>query len=90
MDLTPETISAYKELITEPKKYGLEITAITDFFCKSDKVTANHILATAYVDHIQKPLPKVILYIIMDEIYGCCSEVDENGDLGYNLMIKQE
>lgn len=90
MILTPETVSAYKELITDPQKHGLELIAITDFFVKSDKVTAKHILAKAYIDHIQKPLPKLILYIIMDEIYGCCRLKDENGNLGYNLTSKTE
>lgn len=87
MHLTPEAVSAYKELITEPNKHSLELTAITDFFIESDKVTAKHILAKAYTDHIQKPLPKVILYIIMDEIYGQCFEKGDDGNLGYRLTF---
>ncbi|QIK58778.1 hypothetical protein G7050_02545 [Dysgonomonas sp. HDW5A] len=90
MNLTPETVSAYKELITNPQNHGLELTSITDFFIKSDKVTAKHILARAYIDHIQKPLPKVILYIIMDEIYGQCSEKADDGNLGYRLTFNTE
>lgn len=90
MTLTPEVVSAYKELITNPKKHGLELTAITDFFIENDKVTAKHILAKAYADHIQKPLPKVIIYIIMDEIYGQCSEKADDGNLGYKLTFNNE
>jgi len=64
IQLTPETISAYKTVITNPKEHGLSFNAITDFFEQSETVTAKHELADAYIKHINKPLPKVILYII--------------------------
>lgn len=88
--LCPETINAYKELITNPQKHGLDITPITDFFIESTVVIPKHLLAKAYIEHINKPLPKVILYIIMDEIYGCCREKDDNGDLGYKLIVNNK
>ncbi len=86
-ELNPETISAYKELITNPKKHGLKIDVITDCFEKSEIVTAKHELAEAYINHIGKPLPKVILYIIMDDIFGQSDVQDKKGNLGYHLKF---
>lgn len=90
MELNQESIAAYKELITNPAKHGLkDITPLTEFFEKSDKVTAKHILAKAYMDHVARDLPKVILYIVMDEIFGICDGKDEDGLLGYHLTPKK-
>lgn len=85
--LNPETIDAYKTLITKPKENGLPFDAITECFDKSETVTAKHILAKQYIDYIGKPLPKVILYIIMDDLFGQCTGKDKNGDLGYKLKF---
>ena len=90
IQLTPETISAYKALITSPKDNGFEFTSITEYFEKSETVTAKHILAESYVNHINKPLPKVVLYIIMNEIYGQCIGRDENKIMGYYLKPKSK
>jgi len=87
IQLTPETINAYKLCITDPKYQGLPFDAITNCFIKSGNVTAKHELAEAYINHINRPLPKVILYIIMDEIYGQCDGKDEKGNLGYHLKF---
>jgi hypothetical protein len=90
MVLNQETVAAYKTLITEPAKHGLiDIIPVTEFFEKSEKVTAKHILAKAYMDHVARDLPKVILYIIMDEIFGICDGKDEDGLLGYHLTPKK-
>lgn len=89
IQLTPETVDAYKTLITKPKENGLQFDAITDCFEKSETVTAKHILAEAYIIHIDKPLPKVILYIIMDDLFGQCNGKDENGCLGYYLRFSK-
>lgn len=88
IQLTPEVINAYKTLITNPKEHGLEFKPLTECFEKSDLVTPKHILAKEYLDYIQKPLPKVILYIIMDEVFGICDGKAESGDLGYHLIFK--
>jgi hypothetical protein len=87
IQLTPETISAYKKLITNPKENGLPFDAIADCFEKNETVVAKHELADAYIKHIDKPLPKAILYIIMDDIFGQCNGKDGNGNLGYYLRF---
>lgn len=87
MELNPQTVDAYKTLITNPKENNLPFDSITDCFDKSKDVTAKHILAKQYIDYIDKPLPKVILYIIMDQIFGQCNGKDANGDLGYYLKF---
>lgn len=89
MQLTPELIDAYKQLITDPKKHGLnDITPVTEFFDKSEVVTAKHELAKAYMDHVARPLPKLVLYIIMDDLFGQCDGKDVKGLLGYHLTPK--
>lgn len=87
MKITPEVIAAYKELVLNPQKNGLPIDSLTDCFEKSDTVTAKHLLAESYINHINKPLPKIILYIIMDDVFGQCDGKDENKDLGYHLKF---
>lgn len=88
ISLDPQTIAAYEEIITNPKQHGFDFVSISDFFEKSESVTAKHILAEAYMKYINKPLPKVILYIIMDRIFGQCTGKDEKGFAGYHLKIK--
>ena len=56
-------------------------------FEKSDKVTAKHILFDQLIEVIKVPLPKVIFYILMDEMFGFGNYKDENGFLGYSLKI---
>ena len=90
MELNEATINAYKTLIIKPKENGLPFESLTECFEKSDKITAKHILARQFIDYIDRPLPKAILYIIMDEIYGPCQGKDENKDLGYYLKFKQK
>lgn len=86
MELTPAAIDAYKKLLTSPAEYGFfDYKPIREFFQESEEVTAKHTLAEAYIKHINRPLPKVVLYIIMDEIYGQCVHKDKNGNLGYKL-----
>ncbi|NDV96467.1 hypothetical protein D0T84_16320 [Dysgonomonas sp. 521] len=91
MVLNEQTVNAYKELLINPQKHNLKITSITDFFAPSEIVIAKDILAKSYIDHINKPVPKIIIYIIMDDLYGACIEKDSNnGNLGYKLTYKQQ
>ncbi len=89
LQLTPEVIDAYKTLITDPKKHDMDFDAITECFEKSETVTAKHELADAYINHINKPLPKLILYIIMDDIFGQCNGRDKKGNAGYFLKFNK-
>lgn len=90
MELNPQVIDAYKQILLEPSKYGFDFTPLKECFEKSEVVTAKHILFQQYGEYIDKPLPKVIFYIIMDEVFGFCNSKDEKGDLGYNLKLTSQ
>ena len=85
--LTPEVIDAYKELLLHPKENGLDFDSITDCFEKSGIVTAKHILSESYIKYIGRPIHKLVMYIIMDQVFGNCDGKDEKGDLGYHLKF---
>lgn len=85
--LCREVIEAYKTLLTQPGANGLSFKPITECFEKSETVTAKHILAKQFLTYLDKPLPKVILYIVMDQIFGLCDGKDSNGYLGYHLKF---
>lgn len=88
MDLNSESVNAYKTILSDPAKYEFDFKPIHECFEKSDRVTAKHILAKEYMDYIQKPIAKVFVYIIMDEIFGLCDGKDDHGNLGYHLKFK--
>ena len=75
MVLSPETVNAYKELLTNPQKHGLQFKPLHELF-------------EDFANYLQKPLPKVIFYIIMDELYSHLIDKDEKTkDLGYRLKL---
>lgn len=37
--LCPESVAAYKELMTEPKKHGIDIPALSECFSPADEGT---------------------------------------------------
>ena len=85
--LTPEAVSAYKTLMTKPKENGLDIPSLDKCFIDAEEGTAKHILFKEYLDRIQKPLPKVFFYIIMDELYANKIVKCADGNLGYKLKL---
>lgn len=87
MEINLENINAYKTILLDPHKHGFEFDAITDCFAKSEVVVAKHLLADAYLKYMDKPLPKVFLYIIMNEVFGQCDGKDTDGNLGYHLKF---
>ncbi len=88
LSLNPEMVDAYKQIILDPIKFKMTFTPLQTYFEKSDTVTAKHILAKSYINHIQRDLPKVVLYIIMNDVYGQCRDKDADGHLGYYLKVK--
>jgi hypothetical protein len=72
--LTPEAVNAYKILMTKPKEKG----------------TAKHILFKKYLARIQKPLPKIFFYIVMDELYADKIVKCSDGNLGYKLKLSDK
>lgn len=90
IQLTPGHVSAYKEILTNPEKNGFDFRPITECFIESETVTPKHELFNVYIDYLQKPLPKVMFYIIMDDLYGnlagqAINAEGKPGCLGYKL-----
>ncbi len=86
--ITKESVNAYKQLMTDPKKHGLDFEPLDECFEETEYATAKHILFDQYVDKIKKPLPKVFFYIIMDEIYSERIAKSSDGNIGYKLKLK--
>jgi len=85
--LCPEAVAAYKELMTNPKGNGLDIPSLEECIVVSDTIIAKHILYQQYIDLIQKPLPKVFFYIIIDELHFDKMGKGSDGNFGYKLKI---
>lgn len=85
--LNQKSINAYKTLMLNPKENGLDMPALHDCF-EEGEGTPKHILFDQYIEKIQKPLPKVFFYIIMDEIYADKITKCADGNIGYKLKIK--
>jgi len=87
MVLSTEAVNAYKEILSNPVAHGFSFKPLNECFETSDKVTAKHILFQQFIEQIKKPLPKVIFYILMDEMYSSTIGKDEQGNLGYALTL---
>ena len=88
MTLSPESVEAYKKLMTEPKENGLDFQPLSKVFEKIEDATAKHLLYEQYLQKINKTkdqLPKVFFYIIMDETYQQKKVAD--GNLGYCVRV---
>lgn len=85
--LSPATVQAYKTLLTEPESNGLNFKPINEVLLPSEACTAQHILYKQFLDYLQKPLPKVIFYILMEEMFWQYAGHDERGLFGYKLEI---
>lgn len=78
MILTPE-------LIEEAKK---EI-GIQQYFNIVDVATATHLLFKEFIEKTKwKGLPKIIFYILMDDLFPIAKADD--GNLGYKAILKQD
>lgn len=86
MELTSEAIDAYKTIMENPSQYGFSFRPLVDCFVGSDDATPKHILFNEYLAYIQKPLPKVIFYIIMDQLYPQAKA--PTGEFGYRIKFK--
>jgi hypothetical protein len=88
MYITPETVTAFKNILLNPSEHGCSFRPITDCFEKSEAVTANHMLFNEMKERETPRLPKFFFYVIMEELYGPPNGKDKNGDLGYHLTFK--
>lgn len=94
MELNKETIRQYKDFLENPAKYDCTYKPIRECFSPNDYVIPQHILYELYVAHIDKPLPKVIFYIIMRELYAeyqgkapYDEKTNQGGEFGYRLKM---
>ena len=85
IQLNESTVEAYQRLVCNPSVYNLQFRSITECFIKTEEVTAKHILAGQYIKNETPLLPKLLCYIIMDNIFGQCDGKDQDGHLGYHL-----
>ena len=86
--LCPESVSAYKELMTNPKANGLDMPSLAECFEEAESGTAKHILFKEYLERIgNKPLPKVFFYIVMDELHSNKIVKCADGNIGYKLKL---
>lgn len=77
MTLTPEVIAFCKQELQ-----------IQNDFSPNDIVVANHELFDQWREATQRyKLPKLVFYILMDEVFGATSQKDSNGNLGRKLKI---
>lgn len=85
--ISPGLVNAYQQILENPVKNGFDFKSIKEYFQPCEEVTAKHILAESYIKYLDKPLKKVILYIIMDNVFGQAQFKDSKGNLGYKLKI---
>lgn len=86
MELNAASVDAFTKLISNPKEYGFDFKPFKECFEESNTCTALHILYQNYIDYIQKPLPKVFFYIIMENTFGHPNGNDKNGNAGYFMV----
>jgi hypothetical protein len=87
--LDPETVEAYRTILTRPKDQGLSFDPLTLYFDKSETVTAKYILAKQYTDYIDVKIPKLILDIVMEDQFGQYRGKDSNGNHGYSIKFNR-
>lgn len=86
MTINEQTISAYKQMLSNPEKNNLPFPSLREIFLPSDTAIAKHIVWDRYQRLIDRNIPKLIFYIIMDEIFP--QKIAEDGNLGYALKFK--
>ena len=90
MNLTPELIEMFKGMLSDPKASNLPFRPLAECFVKTEQATPKDVLFKQYLEYLQRDLPKVVFYIIMDQLYGDLVAKAENGNLGYKLAFVPE
>ncbi len=90
MTLSPEAVAAYKKLLENPKDNGFDFLPLNEVFEVTEVSIAKHLLYDQYlkvINRTREHLPKVIFYIIMDDIYN--QKKADDGNLGYCVQIRE-
>ena len=89
--LTPAVIRRFTDFLVNPHEYNFDYKPLKECFVEGDHYEPQHLLYQQYVDYIQKPLPKVVFYIIMQEqfpeYFGKDDRPGTRHDLGYKLKL---
>lgn len=88
MELNQQQVDAYKTILNDPQAHGMPFKPLKDNFTTSDEVIAKHLLWEQFEAHIERQIPKVIFYILMDETYPELIGKGLDGNAGYKLKIK--
>ena len=88
--ITPETVALVKDILMSGIKG--KYPAFDKCFVEAETVRAKHLLYQDYVERTGCQIPKVFIYIVMDDILGMPhgkAEEKENapGCLGYRLRL---
>jgi len=90
MNVTTELVSVYRDMLANPSKHNLPFQSFREIFLPSDDAIAKHEVHDTYQKIINREIPKIIFYIILDGIFP--QKNDEKGNLGYcvkfNTSIK--
>lgn len=99
LTITPDVIGRYKDLLVHPEKYGCAYQPLHEAFVECDEVTPQDTLFIQYLDYIEKPLPKVVFYIVMQEEFSEFRAIEpiektprgivKGGRFGYRLKLKE-
>lgn len=82
--ICPETIAIAKDVLMSGEKFP----SLDNCFEKSATVTAKHILFEQHRDRFKHSIPKVFVYIVMDQVFGLCTGYAADGSAGYHLKLK--
>lgn len=86
MTLTEDLILTYKQMLSNPEKHNLQFPSLREIFLPSETAIAKHIVYDKYQKIIDKNIPKIVFYIIMDEMFP--QKKAEDGNLGYVVKFK--
>jgi hypothetical protein len=81
-----ETVAMAKECLLSGKSFK----PFDQLFIPSESVTAKHELYNEFVNKTGCLIPKIFIYIVMDDLFGVAQEKDEKGNFGYKLSFKQD
>jgi hypothetical protein len=84
--LNEQSVAAYKELLQNPGGHGLPFRPIKECFKPADVATPKDVLFNDFVTEVPS-CPKVIFYIIMDELYTNEIANAPDGKSGYKLQF---
>lgn len=78
-----ETVAMAKECLLSGKSFK----PFDQLFVPTEIVTAKHELYEQFIADTNCQIPKIFIYIVMDDLFGQCIDKDKDGNLGYKLSF---